>query len=287
MAIGNQIRTVVLLGLLTGLLLWVGNLLGGMQGLTIALIFAIVMNFGAYWFSDKIVLAMYRAKEVKESEEPELYKIVGEVAHLAEIPMPKVYIINAPFSNAFATGRSPKKAAVAVTRGIMDLLNKDELKGVIAHEISHIRNRDTLIQAVAATIAGVISYVAFMARWAAIFGGFGGRDRRGGGGLELIVLAILTPILAAIIQMAISRSREFLADESGAKILHNGYGLASALEKLENSTNKISLRPNSQTQTTAHLFITNPFRGRGGFLKIFSTHPLTKERVKRLRAMNF
>jgi len=285
MAIGNQIRTVVLLGLLTGVLLWVGNLVGGVQGLTIALIFAIVMNFGSYWFSDKIVLAMYRAKEVKESEEPELYKIVAEVAHLAKIPIPKVYIINAPFANAFATGRNPKHAAVAVTRGIMDLLSKDELKGVIAHEISHVKNRDTLIQAVAATIAGVISYVAFMARWAAIFGGFGGRDRNGGG-LELIVLAILTPILAAIIQMALSRSREFLADESAAKLVHSGFGLADALEKLESSTSKVSLRPNSQTQTTAHLFITNPFRRRGGLLKLFSTHPPVKERVKRLRSMN-
>ncbi len=284
MAVGNQIRTVVLLGLLTGLLLWVGNLVGGMQGLTIALIFAIVMNFGSYWFSDKIVLAMYRAKEVKESDEPELYGIVADVAHLAGIPIPKVYIINAPFSNAFATGRNPRHAAVAVTRGIMDLLSKDELKGVIAHEISHVKNRDTLIQAVAATIAGVISYVAFMARWAAIFGGFGGRDRDSGG-LELLVLAILTPILAAIIQMAISRSREFLADESGAKLLHSGYGLADALEKLEGSTQRFSLRPSSTTQTTAHLFICNPFRG-GGLFKIFATHPPVKERVKRLRSMN-
>lgn len=286
MTIKNQFKTVVLLGLLTGVLLGVGNLVGGMQGLTIALIFAIVMNFGAYWFSDKIVLAMYRAKEVKESEEPELYKIVAEVAHLAKIPMPKVCVINAPFANAMATGRNVKHAAVAVTRGIIDLLTKDELKGVIAHEISHIKNRDTLIQAVAATIAGVISYVAFMARWAAIFGGFGGRGRRGGGGLELLVLAILTPILAAIIQMAISRSREFLADESGAKLLHSGFGLAGALEKLEKSTHKIALRPNSQTQTTAHLFITSPFRG-GGLFKIFSTHPPVNERVKRLRSMSF
>ncbi len=285
MAIGNQIRTVVLLGLLTGILLWVGNLVGGMQGLTIALVFAIIMNFGAYWFSDRIVLAMYRAKEVKDSEEPELYKIVRDVAHLAHIPMPKVYVVNAPFSNAFATGRSPKKAAVAVTKGIMELLSKDELKGVIAHEISHIKNRDTLIQAVAATIAGVISYVAFMARWAAIFGGFG-RDREGGSGVELLVLAILTPILAAIIQMAISRSREFLADESGAKLLHSGFGLADALEKLDKSTKRISLRPNSQTQTTAHLFITSPFRG-GGLIKVFSTHPPIHERTKRLRSMSF
>jgi heat shock protein HtpX len=263
----------------------VGNLVGGMQGLTIALIFAIVMNFGSYWFSDKLVLAMYRAKEVKEGDEGELFSIVREVSHLANTPMPKVYIMEAPYSNAFATGRSPKKAAVAVTRGIMDLLSKDELKGVVAHEISHIKNRDTLIQAVAATIAGVISYVAFMARWAAIFGGFGG-DRDGNSGMELLVLAILTPILAAIIQMAISRSREFLADESGAKILHSGFGLADALEKLDGSKSRVALRSNSKTQTTAHLFIMNPFKGNSLF-RMFSTHPPIKERVKRLRSGSY
>tara|TARA_B100002003_G_C14086575_1_gene522680 strand:+ start:389 stop:1240 length:852 start_codon:yes stop_codon:yes gene_type:complete len=281
----NQFKTVILLGLLTGILLWVGNLVGGMQGLTIALIFAIVMNFGSYWFSDKLVLAMYRAKEVKEGDEGELFSIVREVSHLANTPMPKVYIMEAPYSNAFATGRSPKKAAVAVTRGIMDLLSKDELKGVVAHEISHIKNRDTLIQAVAATIAGVISYVAFMARWAAIFGGFGG-DRDGNSGMELLVLAILTPILAAIIQMAISRSREFLADESGAKILHSGFGLADALEKLDGSKSRVALRSNSKTQTTAHLFIMNPFKGNSLF-RMFSTHPPIKERVKRLRSGSY
>jgi heat shock protein HtpX len=285
MAIGNQLRTVILLGLLTALLLWVGDMVGGPSGLTIALVFAIVMNFGAYWFSDKLVLRMYRAREVKDSEEPELHKIVREVAHLGNVPMPKVYVMNAPHANAFATGRNPKHAAVAVTTGIMDLLSKDELKGVIAHEISHIKNRDTLIQAVAATIAGVISYVAFMARWAALFGGFGGRDRDGGSGMELLVLAILTPLLAMIIQMAISRGREFLADESAAKLIHSGFGLADALEKLEGATKRVSLRPNSRTETTAHLFITNPFRGQGLF-KLFSTHPPIKERVKKLRSMN-
>ncbi|MBU0614485.1 MAG: zinc metalloprotease HtpX [Nanoarchaeota archaeon] len=286
MTLQNQFKTVILLGLLTGLLLWVGNLIGGMQGLTIAIIFAVIMNFGSYWFSDKIVLAIYRAKEVSEKQEPGLHKIVHEVAHLANIPMPKVYIIPGAWANAFATGRDPKHAAVAVTTGIMELLNKDELKGVIAHEVSHIRNRDTLIQATAATIAGVISYVAMMARWAAIFGGFGGRDRDGGSGLEFLVLAILTPILAAIIQLAISRSREFLADESAAKTLHSGLGLASALEKLESATKHVPLKVNSQTETTAHLFISNPFRGKG-LWKIFSTHPPVEERVKRLQSLNF
>ncbi len=281
----NQLKTVILLGLLTGLLLWIGSF-WGQSGLLFALIFSIIMNFVAYWFSDKIALAIYRAKPVTEKEAPKLYKIVREVAHLANIPIPKVYIISAPYANAFATGRNPKHAAVAATQGILDLLNEDELKGVIAHEISHIKNRDILIQSVAAVIAGVISYIAMMARWGAIFGGFGGRDRDGGSIIELIVLAILTPILATIIRLAISRSREYLADESGAKLLHNGYGLANALEKLEKSTQHISLRPTSQAQATAHMFITNPFRGKS-FLHLFLTHPPTESRIKRLRSMNF
>ncbi|MFH1642770.1 MAG: zinc metalloprotease HtpX [Nanoarchaeota archaeon] len=287
MSFGNQFKTVILLGLLTALFLWVGNLVGGPSGLTIAIIFAVVMNFGSFWFSDKIVLRIYRAKEVKESQEPDLFRMVREVSQRANISMPKVYVMDAPYSNAFATGRNPEHAAVAFTKGIIGLLNKDELKGVIAHEISHIKNRDTLIQAVAATIAGVISYVAMMARWAAIFGGFGGRDSEGGSsGMEFLVLAILTPILAAIIQMAISRSREFIADASAAKILHSGHGLASALEKLVKSKDQVSLRPTAQTQTTAHIFISNPFRG-GGFFQIFSTHPASKIRVQKLRSMTF
>ncbi|MBW2978121.1 zinc metalloprotease HtpX [Candidatus Woesearchaeota archaeon] len=278
----NQIKTVVLLGLLTGLLLGVGQLLGGRGGLFIGLVFAILMNFGAYWFSDKIVLRMYRAKEIKENDEPELYRIVKEVAHLAKLPMPKVYIIPTENPNAFATGRNPSKSAVACTVGIMNLLNKDELKGVIAHEMAHIKNRDTLIQAVAATIAGVISYLAFMARWAAIFGGMGGRDRDGGGMFELLALAIITPLIATILQLAISRSREYLADETGAKTIHNPYNLADALEKLEAGVKRNPLRFGSPS--TSSLFIVNPFSGRG-FIKWFSTHPPMKERVKRLRQM--
>lgn len=285
MGFGNQFRTVILLGVLTGILLWVGNLVGGMQGLTFALIFSIIMNFGAYWFSDKMVLAIYRAKEIKESDNPRLFRIVREVAQLTKIPMPKVCIMNNPQPNMFATGRSPKHAAVAANTGILELLDDHELKGVIAHEIAHIKNGDTLIQSVSATIAGVISYVAFMARWTAIFGGFGGRDRRGGG-LELLVLAILTPILATIIQLAISRSREYLADERGAKTLHSGLGLASALEKLEKGVKRVPLRPTSTTETTAHLFIVNPFRG-GALVKLFSTHPNISSRVKKLRSMQF
>ena len=285
MGIKNQLKTVILLGLLTGILLWIGSFWGS-NGLAFALVFSILINFGSYWFSDKLVLAIYRAKPVTEKEAPKLYKIVREVAHLANIPMPKVYIIPGAFANAFATGRNYKHAAVACTQGILELLNDDELKGVIAHEMSHIKNRDTLIQSIAATIAGVIGYIAMIARWGAIFGGFGGRDRQGGSGLELLVLAIITPILATIIQLAISRSREYLADESAAKTLHTGLGLASALEKLDKSIKHISLKPSSNTNTTAHLFIANPFRG-GGFFKIFSTHPPINERIQRLRGMRF
>ena len=280
--IKNQIKTVLLLGLLTGLLLGVGQLLGGRQGLFIGLVFAIVMNFGSFWFSDKIVLAMYRAKEVKEHNQPELYKIVKEVAHLSQVPMPKVYIVPTENPNAFATGRNPKHAAVACTVGIMNLLSKDELKGVIAHEMSHIKNRDTLIQAVAATIAGVISYLAFMARWAAIFGGYGGRDRDGGNMFELLALAIITPLVATILQLAISRSREYLADETAAKTIHNSFSLADALEKLESGVKHHPLRFGSPS--TSSLFILNPFSGKG-FLHLLSTHPPIKERVKRLREM--
>ncbi len=281
----NQIKTVLFLGLLTGLLMVVGNLVGGISGLFIGLVFAIGMNFFSYFFSHKIVLAMYRAKEVQESDAPRLYKLVKEVSSLANVPMPKVYIINKPSPNAFATGRNPKNAAVAFTTGILDLLKDDELKGVIAHEIAHVKNRDILIATIAATIAGVISYVAFMARWAAIFGGFGGRDNdnKGGGILELLVLAIVTPLIATIIQLAISRSREYLADESAAKTVHSPFGLASALEKLEGGINSRPMM--DANKATASLFIASPFRG-GGFLKLFSTHPPIKDRVNRLKSMS-
>ncbi len=284
--IKNQIKTVFFLALLTGLLLGVGQLLGGRGGLTIALFFAIIMNFGAYWWSDKIVLAMYRAKPVTEHDAPKLYKIVKEVTHLANIPMPKVYIIPTMHSNAFATGRSPKHAAVACTQGILNLLNEEELKGVIAHEISHIKNRDILISSIAATIAGVISFIAFMARWGAIFGGFGGRDRQGGGMLELLVLAIVTPIIATLIQLAISRSREYLADESAARTLHNSSGLASALQKLHADIKNKPLKAMSTTESTAHLFIANPFKG-GGLISLFMTHPPMEKRIARLREIKF
>ncbi|PIN78785.1 protease HtpX [Candidatus Woesearchaeota archaeon CG10_big_fil_rev_8_21_14_0_10_33_12] len=277
----NQLKTVVLLALLTALLLWIGSF-WGTSGLIIGLIFAIVLNFGSYWFSDKIVLRMYHAKQVSESEAPRLHKLVREVTQLANLPMPKVYIVPTKNPNAFATGRNPKNAAIACTEGILELLNDDELKGVIAHEASHIKNRDTLIQVVAATIAGVISYAAMMARWGAIFGGFGGRDRDGGSGMELLFLAIVTPIIATLLQLAISRSREFLADESAAKTLHNSFGLANALEKLEQGVKKNPLRFGSQA--TSCLFISNPFRG--GLLNFFSTHPPMAERINKLKSMN-
>ncbi|MBD3355313.1 M48 family metalloprotease [Candidatus Woesearchaeota archaeon] len=276
----NQIKTVVLLGALTGLLLGAGQFLGGRQGLFIGLFFALVMNFGSYWFSDKIVLAMYRAKEVKKKDSPKLYNIIKEIAEDAQLPMPKVYIIPTENPNAFATGRNPTHAAVAVTHGILGLLNKEELKGVLAHEMAHVKNRDTLIQAVAATIAGVISYLAFFARFAAIFGG--GRDRDGGEMFQLLALAILTPIIATIIQLAISRSREYLADETGAKTIKNPEALASALEKLHRGTKRNPLRFGSPA--TSSLFIVNPFSAKG-MMNLMSTHPPMEKRVKKLRGM--
>jgi len=279
--IKNQIKTVILLATLTALLLGAGQLLGGRQGLFIGLAFAVVMNFGSYWFSDKIVLAMYRAREIKEADNPELYKTVKEVSQLANLPMPKVYIVPTNNPNAFATGRNPKHSAVAVTNGIMGLLSKDELKGVFAHELAHIKNRDTLIQTVAATIAGVISYLAFFARFAAIFGG-GSRDRDSGGVFELLALAIITPIIATIIQLAISRSREFLADETGAKTIHNPTALADALQKLHIGVKHNPLRFGNTS--TSSLFIVNPFSARG-LVNLLSTHPPMEERIKRLKNM--
>ncbi|MBN2112410.1 zinc metalloprotease HtpX [Candidatus Woesearchaeota archaeon] len=277
---GNQFKTFILLALLTALMLWAGEAFGGRQGLYIALVIVLLMNFFTYWFSDKLVLRMYRAQPVTKKQAPELYTLVKEVASAAKIPMPKVYIIPTDSPNAFATGRNPEHAAVACTQGIINLLNKDELKGVIAHEVSHIKNRDTLIQVVAATIAGVISYLAFFARFAAIFGG-GGRDRDSRG-LELLALAILTPLIATIIQLAISRSREYLADASAAKTLHNSDGLASALHKLETGIKQHPLRFGSAQ--TSNIFIANPFSG-GGMLALFSTHPPMQERIKKLKGM--
>ena len=279
--LSNQIKTVLLLGVLTGLLLLVGGLVGGQGGLAIALILTIAMNFGAYWFSDKMVLAMYRAKEIKDKDS-KLYKLVREVAEKAEIPMPKVYTIPSEQPNAFATGRGPKHAAVAATEGIMKLLNERELKGVFAHEISHVKNRDVLIATIAATIAGVISYLAYFARFGAMFGG--SRDRDGGNGFELLALAIITPIIAMLIQLAISRSREYQADESGAKLLKDSASLSSALEKLDATSKRIPMRIGNQA--TASLFIVNPFSGRA-MVSLLSTHPSLDERIRRLKSLSF
>ncbi|MAF51065.1 MAG: protease HtpX [Nanoarchaeota archaeon] len=278
---GNQIKTVLLLGILTGVLLVIGSFFG-QQGLMFAGVFVVIMNIGSYWFSHKMVLMMYRAKEVTENEEPRLYKLVREVKDLAGVPMPKVYIVPSENPNAFATGRNPKHAVVAATQGILKLLNDDELKGVIAHEFAHIKNRDILISTIAGTIAGVISYVAFMARWGAIFGGFG-RDGEGGINiLELLALAIIAPVTATIIRLAISRSREFIADETGARIIHNQHGLVSALEKLHSSVKDHPLRFGNQA--TEHFFIVNPFTKKS-FMKLFSTHPPLHERVDKLKAL--
>ncbi|MFH0871036.1 MAG: zinc metalloprotease HtpX [bacterium] len=279
----NTFKTAALLGLLTGLFVLIGGYFGGRQGMIIALLFAGVMNFGSYWFSDKIVLRLYRAQEVQETEAPDLFRIVRGLAQRAGIPMPKVYIVPNEAPNAFATGRSPQHAAVAVTDGILRLLSPEELEGVLAHELAHIQHRDTLISTIAATLAGVIVMLANMARWAALFGGIGGRDDedRGGGALGFIFMAILAPIAATLIQLAISRSREYLADDGSARLTRNPGRLANALEKLEYAAERIPMNANP---ATSHLFIVNPLRGRS-LLSLFSTHPPIEERIARLRAM--
>jgi heat shock protein HtpX len=280
---GNTVKTALLLGALTGLLMLVGGLIGGKGGVYIAFIFAVILNFGSYWFSDKIVLKMYKAQEVSESSVPDLYNIVRNLALKASLPMPRVFIIPEETPNAFATGRNEKHAVVAVTEGIIRILKKEELEGVISHELSHIKNKDMLISSMAATIAGAISMLATMAQWAAIFGGGRSSDEDNGGGgiIGLIAMAIFAPLAAAVIQMAISRSREYLADAGGANITKNPYGLASALEKLTKASQVI---PMDAKPSTAHLFIVNPLSGKA-FLKLFSTHPPLEERIARLRSM--
>ncbi|MCK4884282.1 MAG: zinc metalloprotease HtpX [Candidatus Diapherotrites archaeon] len=279
---GNNIRTVVLLGLLTGVLIGIGGLAGGPNGLLFGLIFAIAMNFGAYWFSDKMVLRMHGAKEATDVDYPQLNRVVAEVAHLANLPKPKVYVMETMSANAFATGRNPKHAAIAVTQGIMKILSPDELKGVIAHEMAHIKNRDILISTIAATIAGVISYMAVVARWGAIFGGFGRSDNNGSGIFELLVIAIVAPLMAVVIQMAISRSREFEADKIGANFIHNPIALANALTKLDRASAVAPMKKGSEA--TAHMFIVNPFSG-SNMMKLLSTHPSTKDRVNKLKSL--
>ncbi|MGD9208786.1 MAG: zinc metalloprotease HtpX [Syntrophobacterales bacterium] len=278
----NQFKTTVLLAALTVLIVLIGRMFGGNQGMVIAFIFAMVINFGSYWFSDKIVLAMYRAKELTPSEAPRIHEVVADLAQKGGIPKPRIYLIPSDTPNAFATGRNPEHAVVAVTQGIVRLLDDDELRGVLAHELGHVKNRDILIGSIAATLAGVVMMLASMARWAAIFGFGGSDDDDGGGIIGLILMSILAPLAAMLIQMAISRSREFLADETGARLAGNPRSLASALEKLATASKRIPMQQASQA--TAHMFIVNPLSG-GGFTKWFSTHPPVEERVRRLRAM--
>src|SRR5713226_10213082 len=280
-----MLRTTLLLGALTGLIMAIGHLLVGSQGLMIAFVFAIITNFVSYWFSDKIVLAAYGARQVSEAEAPMLYRIVHNLALQARIAMPRLYIIPADAANAFATGRNPQHAAVAVTEGILRLMNERELTGVLGHELAHVKNRDILISSIAATLAGVIMMVANMACWAAIFGGTNqdNKEGEGGGGgiLGLIAMSVLAPIAALIIQMAISRAREFVADETDARTSGAPLGLAGALEKLGFAAERIPLDASPQT---AHFFIVNPLSGRS-LLRLFSTHPPLEERIARLQAM--
>lgn len=276
----NSIKTMVLLVTLTLILVWAGGALGGRQGMTFALIFALGINFISYWFSDKIVLRMYGAKEVNETQAPELYAMVRRLSQKAELPMPKVYLMDQEQPNAFATGRNPRHAAVAVTTGIMRILSREELEGVIAHELAHIKHRDILIGTVAATIAGAISYLAQMAQWAMIFGGHRDDDE-GGNPIAAFAMMIIGPIAALIVQMAISRSREYAADQGGAAIAGNPRYLAGALRKLHQASRQIPMKANP---ATSHMFIVNPLSG-GGLFKLFSTHPPIEERIARLESM--
>ena len=278
----NTLKTAFLLTCLTLLLVAIGGALGGRSGMVTAFVIAAAMNFGTYWFSDKIVLRMYGAREVTESEQPAFYGLVRRLATQAQLPMPRVYIIPSESPNAFATGRNPSHAAVAATEGILRILSLDELEGVMAHELSHVRNRDTLISTIAATMAGAISMIGNMLQWAAMFGGGRSDDEEGGGSaVGSLVLAIVAPIAAMLIQMAVSRSREYLADETGAAISHKPLSLARALGKLQTTSRQL---PMEASPSTAHLFIVNPLTSRS-LLHLFSTHPPVEERIVRLEAM--
>ena len=283
----NGFRTTILLAALTALVVWIGQMVGGPNGAVLALIMAGAMNFFSYWFSDKIVLRMYGAQEITANDDSELYGLVQDLTARAGLPMPRVYIIPEETPNAFATGRNPEHAAVAVTQGIRRILNKRELAGVLGHELSHVKHRDILISSIAATLAGAISYLAYMAQWGMMFGG--GRDREEGGGggniLSLLFMMIVAPLAAMLIQMAVSRSREYGADDGGAKVTGDPLALASALRKLQMGAQNIPMQVNDATaNATAHMFIVNPLTG-GGLANLFSTHPPMEERIARLEAM--
>jgi heat shock protein HtpX len=279
----NRIKSVMLLATLTALILWVGQALGGQSGLMLGLIFAAVMNFGAYWWSDQIILRMYGAQEVSPAQAPELSSIVRELVQRANLPMPRLYIIPEQAPNAFATGRNPENAAVAVTVGLLDMLDRQELAGVLAHELSHVKHRDTLIMTIAGSLAGAMSMIANMAMFSAMFGGgFSDDDDDGANPIGGLLGVLIAPIAASLIQMAISRSREFMADEEGAHLSRQPLALARALSKLEAWKQRLPMHAGSPA--TAHLFIVNPFTGRG-LSNLFSTHPSTQERIERLQAM--
>lgn len=280
----TAIKTTLLLGALTGLLVLIGGIFGGRSGMEVAFIIALAMNFFSYWFSDKMVLKAYGAQELDPSSAPELYSIVQELAQEAHIPVPRIYLIDTDTPNAFATGRNPRHAAVAVTRGILRICTRDELKGVLGHELSHVINRDILTSSIAATLAGAIMILASMARWGAFFGGFGGGDDdRRGNLVELLLMAFLAPLAATLIQLAISRTREYQADASGARLTHHPLYLAGALRKLEAANERM---PMDAGPATAHLFIVNPLTAQQGLMsKLFSTHPPLEERIRRLEHM--
>lgn len=280
----NTFKTVLLMTLLMGLFIFIGGLIGGSKGAMIAFIFAFVMNFGSYWFSDKIVLSMYKAQEVTEAEAPVLYGIVRRLATKGNLPMPKVYIIPSGAPNAFATGRNPQHAAVAVTRSLMDMLTTEELEGVIAHELAHVHGRDILIGTIAATIAGAVMMIADIFKWGMIFGG-GNSDEENSSPLGMvagIAIAIIAPIAATLVQMSISRSREYLADERGASLCGNPLALASALGKISYIAQAAPME--EAKPATAHMFIVNPLTG-SSILSLFSTHPPVEKRIERLKEM--
>ena len=277
----NVFKTGLLLAVLTAMLVLLGGAVGGQQGMLIAFVLALVMNFASYWWSDKIVLAMYRAQPITEAQAPGLYNMVRRLASKAGVPMPRVYLIPNEQPNAFATGRNPEHAVVAVTEGIMRILDEDELEGVLAHELAHVVNRDILISTIAATLAGAITYLAHMAQWAAFFGGGRHDDEDSPSPIAMIVMAVIAPVAALLVQMAVSRSREFQADATGARLAGRTWGLSKALEKLDMASHAVPMAANP---ATAHLFIVNPLSGQA-LMKLFSTHPPMAERIERLRAM--